>query len=65
MDHHPTTVSNLIVRGLLDQLDLKEVEDLVRKQFPEINRHTLWESYNIALMALAVGAQREAGRHPI
>lgn len=59
MHHHPTTVSSLIVRGLLDQLDLKEVEDLVHKQFPEIDQHTLWESYNIALMALTLGGSRK------
>jgi hypothetical protein len=63
MQHHPTAVSSLIVRGLIDQLDLKDVEDLVHKQFPEIDRHTLWESYNIALVALAVGAQPQPSAH--
>jgi hypothetical protein len=47
----------LVVRGLTNQLGMKDVEELVHKQFPEIDRHTLWEGYNIALVALAVGAK--------
>jgi hypothetical protein len=50
MHYHPTTVSSLVVRGLINQLGMKDVEELVHKQFPEIDRHTLWESYNIALV---------------
>ena len=60
MHYHPTTVSSLVVRGLINQLGMKDVEELVHKQFPEIDRHTLWESYNIALVVLAVGAKPES-----
>jgi len=56
MHYHPTTVSSLVVRGLINQLGMKDLEELVHKQFPEIDRYTLWESYNIALVVLAVGA---------
>ena len=57
MHYHPRTVSSLVERGLTNQLGMRDVEELVHKQFPEIDRHTLWESYNIALVALAVGAK--------
>ena len=57
MHHHPTTVSSLIVHGLINQMEIKDIEELVHNRFPELDRHTLWKSYNIALMALAVGAQ--------
>jgi len=60
MHYHPTTVSSLVVRGLINQLGMKDVEELVHEQFPEIDRHTLWESYNIALVVLAVGTNPEA-----
>jgi hypothetical protein len=60
MHYHPTTVSSLVVRGLINQLGMKDVEELVHKQFPEIDRHTLWESYNIALVVLAVAAEPAA-----
>jgi hypothetical protein len=60
MRYRPTTVSSLIVRGLINQLDMEDVEDQVHTQFPEIDGHTLWESYNIALLALALGAKTEA-----
>jgi hypothetical protein len=60
MHYHPTTVSSLVVRGLINQLGMKDVEELVHKQFPEIDRHTLWESYNIALVVLAVAAKPAA-----
>ena len=60
MLYHPTTVSSLGVRGLINRLGLIDVEELVHKRFPEIDRHTLWESYNIALVVLAVGAKPEA-----
>ena len=59
MRYQPTIVSKLLLRGLINQLELKDVEELVRRQFPEIDRHTLWESYNIALLAFAVGAALE------
>ena len=57
MHYHPRTVSSLVVRGVTNQLGMKDVGELVHKQFPEIDRHTLWEGYNIALVALAVGAK--------
>ena len=60
MLYNTATVSSSIVHGLINQLEMKDVEDLVRKQFPEIDRHTLWESYNIALLALAVGMKTES-----
>ena len=60
MHYHPTTVSSLVVRGLINWLGMKDVEELVHQQFPQIDRHTLWESYNIALLVLAVGAKPEA-----
>lgn len=59
MRYQAAIVSKLLVRGLINQLELKDVEELVRRQFPEIDRHTLWESYNIALLAFAVGAASE------
>ena len=59
MLYNTATVSSSIVHGLINQLEMKDVEDMVRKQFPEIDRHTLWESYNIALLALAVGMKPE------
>lgn len=59
MHYRPTAVSSLIVRGLINQLDIKDVEDQVHTQFPEIDGHTLWESYNIALLALTLGAKPE------
>lgn len=55
MRYQPTIVSKLLVRGLINQLEMKDVEQLVHKQFPEIDRHTLWESYNIALLAFTIG----------
>jgi hypothetical protein len=57
--HHPRIVGSLIVRGLSNRLDISDVEELVRKQFPNIDRHTLWESYNLALIALAIGMKPE------
>ena len=59
MLYNSATVSSSIVRGLTNQLEMNDVEDLVRQQFPEIDRHTLWESYNIALLALAMGMTPE------
>jgi hypothetical protein len=59
MSYHPTTVSSLIMRGLIDQVDMEDVEDQLRTQFPEIDRHTLWESYNIALFAVTLGGDAE------
>ena len=59
MRYQATIVSKLLVRGLINQLELKDVEELVHRQFPEIEQHTLWESYNITLLAFAVGAQSE------
>lgn len=57
MHYHPTAVSSLIMRGLIDQVDMEDVEDQVRTQFPEIDGHTLWESYNIALLAVTLGGE--------
>jgi predicted nuclease of restriction endonuclease-like RecB superfamily len=62
MPYHPVAVSSLIVRGLIDQAQLKDVEDDVLTQFPKIDGHTLWESYNIALLALTLGGEATADR---
>ena len=43
MHHHPTTVSSLIVHGLINQMEIKDIEELVHNRFPELDRHTLWE----------------------
>ena len=59
MSYNAATVSSSIEHGLINQLEMKDVEGFVRKQFPEIDQHTLWESYNIALLALAVGMKHE------
>jgi hypothetical protein len=61
MHYHPRTVSSLVVRGLINQLGMKDVEELVHKQFPEIDRHTLRESYNIAPAVLRVSQKRDSG----
>jgi len=62
MHYNAATVSALLVRALMKHLELREAEELVHKQFPEIDRHTLWESYNIALVTLAVGSKPESIR---
>jgi hypothetical protein len=59
MHCHPITVSSLIMRGLIDQVGMEDVEDQVRTQFPDIDRHTLWESYNICLFAVTLGGEPE------
>ncbi len=41
MHYNAATISALLVRALLKHLELREVEELVHKQFPEIDRtHT-------------------------
>jgi hypothetical protein len=57
MNYKPTEVSRLLVRGLVNQLGMEDVDQLVKKQFPDIDRYILWESYNIALAAVASGVQ--------
>jgi hypothetical protein len=56
MDYRPTEVSRLLLRGLMNQLGMEDVDQLVRKQFPDIDGYTLWESYNITLAAFASSA---------
>lgn len=57
MHYRPTEVSRLLVRGLSNQLRMEDVDQLVKKQFPDIDRYILWESYNIALAAVAGGVE--------
>ena len=60
MAHNATQVSRLMLHGLNNGLAVQDVEELVHKQFPGIASRTMWESYNIALLALARGVGREA-----
>ena len=57
MNYKPTEVSRLLVRGLVNQLGMEDVDQLLKKQFPDIDRYILRESYNIALAAVASGVQ--------
>lgn len=59
MPSKPTEVTSVLVRGLVNQLGMEDLDQLVRNQFPDIDRNTLWESYNIALVAFAGGAMHK------
>ena len=60
MEHNASQVSRLILHGLNNGLAVQEVEELVHKQFPGIASPIMWESYNIALLALARGVGPES-----
>lgn len=55
MQHHSIADVSCVILQCLDANQVGNVEPLVLKCFPDIDRNTLWQAYNVALMAYTSG----------
>jgi len=55
MQHHSIADVSCVILQCLDTYQIASVEPLVLKCFPDIDRHTLWQAYNVALVAYTSG----------
>jgi hypothetical protein len=55
MQHHSIADVSCVILQCLDAYQAADVEPLVLKCFPDIDRHTLWQAYNLALVAYTSG----------
>lgn len=53
---HPSIADvSCVILQCLEAYQVDNVEPLVLKCFPDIDRHTLWQAYNLALVAYTSG----------
>lgn len=55
MAMHSIADVSCVILQCLDEYQITNVEPLVLKCFPDIDRHTLWQAYNVALVAYTSG----------
>lgn len=55
MQHHSIADVSCVILQCLDAYQAADVEPLVLKCFPDLDRHTLWQAYNVALVAYTSG----------
>ncbi|MCK1707656.1 MULTISPECIES: hypothetical protein [unclassified Bradyrhizobium] len=55
MQHHSIADVSCVILQCLDAYQVANLEPLVLKCFPDIDRHALWQAYNVALLAYTSG----------